>query len=87
MTARNVDIGDYVAAGSGNQLFREARTSPLRVYIRVPQAFTPLVKPGDEADLTLDEFPGRTFQARRSRLMRCLVQRWSSCSTRTKAGN
>lgn len=64
VTARNVDIGDYVAAGSGNQLFREARVSPLRVYIRVPQAFTQLVKPGAEGDLTLNEFPGRTFQAR-----------------------
>jgi RND family efflux transporter MFP subunit len=64
VTARNVDIGDYVAAGSGNQLFSEARVSPLRVYIRVPQAFTPLVKPGAEGDLTLNEFPGRTFQAR-----------------------
>jgi RND family efflux transporter MFP subunit len=64
VTARDIDIGDYVAAGSGNQLFREARLSPLRVYIRVPQAFTPLVKPGAEADLRLNEFPGRTFQAR-----------------------
>jgi RND family efflux transporter MFP subunit len=64
LTARDIDIGDYVAAGSGNQLFREARISPLRVYIDVPQAFTPLVKLGGEADLRLNEFPGRTFPAR-----------------------
>src|SRR5208337_1736533 len=33
LTARDIDIGAYVAAGSGNQLFRMARISPLRVYI------------------------------------------------------
>ena len=64
VTARDIDLGEYVAAGSGNQLFREARISPLRVYINVPQAFTPLVKLGAEADLKLNEFPGRTFPAR-----------------------
>jgi RND family efflux transporter MFP subunit len=41
-----------------------ARISPLRVYINVPQAFTPLVKPGAEVDLKLNEFPGRIFPAR-----------------------
>jgi len=61
LTARNVDIGAYVAAGSGTQLFRVARISPLRVYVNVPQAVAQLVKLGAEADLSLSEFPGRTF--------------------------
>jgi len=64
VTARDIDIGAYVAAGSGNLLFREARISPLRVYVNVPQAFSQLVKSGDEGDLRLSEFPGRTFPAR-----------------------
>jgi RND family efflux transporter MFP subunit len=64
VTARNIDIGAYVAAGSGNQLFRLARISPLRVYIDVPQAVAHLVKLGGEGDLRLSEFPGRTFPAR-----------------------
>ena len=64
VTTRNIDIGDYVAAGSGNQLFREARTSPLRVYIEVPQAVAALVKLGAEGDLKLKGYPGRTFPAR-----------------------
>jgi multidrug efflux pump subunit AcrA (membrane-fusion protein) len=38
LTARAIDIGAYVAAGSGTQLFRVARISPLRVYVNVPQA-------------------------------------------------
>jgi RND family efflux transporter MFP subunit len=61
LTARNIDIGAYVAAGSGNQLFSVARISPLRVYIDVPQAVAQLVKLGAEGDLSLSEFPGRTF--------------------------
>jgi RND family efflux transporter MFP subunit len=61
VTARNTDIGDYIAAGSGTQLFRMQQTSPLRVYVNVPQAFADQVKIGTEGDLTLDEFPGRKF--------------------------
>jgi RND family efflux transporter MFP subunit len=63
VTARDTDIGAYVAAGSGTQLFRVARTSPLRIYVNVPQEFAQLVKIGDEGDLTVPEFPGRTFPA------------------------
>ena len=63
VTARDVDVGAYVANGSGNQLFRVARTSPLRIYVNVPQRDAQLVKIGMEADLTLPQFPGRTFRA------------------------
>ena len=61
VTARNTDIGDYIAAGSGSQLFRMQQTSPLRVYVNVPQTFADLVKIGTEGDVTLDEFPKRKF--------------------------
>jgi RND family efflux transporter MFP subunit len=37
------------------------RTSPLRVYVNVPQIYAQMVKIGTEGDLTLDEFPGRKF--------------------------
>jgi RND family efflux transporter MFP subunit len=63
VTARDVDVGAYVANGSGNQLFRVARTSPLRIYVNVPQRDAQLVKIGMEADLTLPQFPNRTFRA------------------------
>jgi RND family efflux transporter MFP subunit len=63
VTARNTDIGDYVPAGSGTALFRMAATSVLRVYVTVPQTLSSLVKAGQEAELTLNEFPGRTFSA------------------------
>jgi RND family efflux transporter MFP subunit len=63
VTARNTDIGDYVAAGSQTALFRMAATSVLRVYVTVPQAFSSLVKAGEQAQLTVNEFPGQTFPA------------------------
>jgi len=63
VTARDTDIGAYVAAGSGTELFRVARTSPLRIYVSVPQELAQLVNIGVEGDLTLPEFPGRTFVA------------------------
>ena len=63
VTARDVDVGAYVANGTGNQLFRVVRTSPLRIYINVPQRDAVLVKLGMEADLTLPQFPNRTFRA------------------------
>jgi RND family efflux transporter MFP subunit len=64
VTARNTDIGDYIPSGSGTQLFRMQQTSPLRIYVNVPQAFANLVKIGTEGDITLDEFPGQKFVGR-----------------------
>jgi membrane fusion protein (multidrug efflux system) len=63
VTARNIDIGAYVPSGSGTQLFRLARISPLRVYVDTPEAFAPLVHLGDEADLTVNQFPAQKFAA------------------------
>jgi membrane fusion protein, multidrug efflux system len=63
ITERDTDIGAFVPSGSGVQLFRMAQTSPLRVYINVPQTFARFVKPGVKAELTLDELPGRKYPA------------------------
>jgi RND family efflux transporter MFP subunit len=63
VTARDIDVGAYVANGSGHELFRVARTSPLRIYVNVPQRDAQLVKIGMEGDLTLPQFPNRTFRA------------------------
>lgn len=63
VTERDTDIGMFVPSGTGVQLFRMAQTSPLRVYINVPQTFSRFVKAGTQADLTLNELPGRKFPA------------------------
>jgi RND family efflux transporter MFP subunit len=63
VTARNTDIGAYIPLGSGTQLFRVAATSRLRVYVTVPQALSSLIQVGQQAELTVDQFPSRMFPA------------------------
>ena len=64
VTARNTDIGAFIPLGSGTQLFRIARISPLRVYVDVPESFTEFVQVGAKADLTVGRYAGRKFPAR-----------------------
>jgi RND family efflux transporter MFP subunit len=64
VTARNTDIGAFIPLGTGIQLFRMARLSPLRVYVDVPEPFTEFVKVGAEADLTVGQVAGRKYAAR-----------------------
>ena len=40
-----------------------AATSRLRVYVTVPQALSSLIRVGEQAELTVDQFPGRKFLA------------------------
>jgi RND family efflux transporter MFP subunit len=65
ITARNTDVGALIDAGSGGpgkELFHIASTKKLRVYINVPQSYSRDAVPGVEAELTLAEFPGRSFK-------------------------
>jgi membrane fusion protein, multidrug efflux system len=63
ITVRNTDIGQLIAADSGPELFHLAQTDPLRVYVRVPQAYAHAIAPGQKAELTFQELPGRLFTA------------------------
>jgi RND family efflux transporter MFP subunit len=65
ITARNTDVGHLInsgASGPGTELFHIAAIQKLRVYVNVPQQYSPAAKPGLTADLTLAEIPGRRFQ-------------------------
>jgi RND family efflux transporter MFP subunit len=66
ITARNVDIGVLVNAGStstaGRELFHMTAIQTLRVFVAVPEVYSRAARPGSPATLTLDEFPGRSFQ-------------------------
>jgi RND family efflux transporter MFP subunit len=66
ITARNTDIGALINAGqsSGSELFRIADTKKLRVYVRVPEAFASVTKPGMDADLRFAEHANKSFTAR-----------------------
>ena len=64
ITRRNVDVGDLIDAGggAGRVLFTLTQTDPLRVYIYLPQAYSQLVKPGQEVSITQAELRGRVFR-------------------------
>ena len=65
ITARNVDIGVLVNAGStstsGRELFHMTAIHTLRVFVAVPEVYSRAAGPGSTASLTLDEYPGRSF--------------------------
>jgi RND family efflux transporter MFP subunit len=65
ITARNVDIGVLINAGSntsGRELFHMTAIHTLRVFVAVPEVYSRAARPGSIATLTLDEFPGRSFK-------------------------
>jgi membrane fusion protein (multidrug efflux system) len=66
ITARNVDVGALIEAGSAGgptrELFDLAQTDILRVYVDVPQDdYRQALAAGAKAHLTLSQFPGRQF--------------------------
>ena len=68
ITARSTDIGALINAGSsatsnnGKELFHEAATNTLRVYVNVPQMYARSARIGSTAALTFNEFPGQQFR-------------------------
>jgi RND family efflux transporter MFP subunit len=64
ITQRNTDVGALISAGSSSGqkgLFNLAQLDPLRVYVSVPQMYSPSVRQGMTAYLELDEYPGEKF--------------------------
>ena len=65
ITARNVDVGALIDAGSSGgparELFHLAATRRLRVYVNVPQPYSQAMRTGLKAELRLPEYPGKSF--------------------------
>ena len=64
VTARTTDIGALINAGGGGPpMFVVSETSKLRVYVNVPQNYVPSIPVGTHAQITVPEYPGRSFPA------------------------
>ncbi|GLQ97865.1 efflux RND transporter periplasmic adaptor subunit [Dyella mobilis] len=65
VTARDTDVGALVntGGGAGQELFVVSDIHKLRVYVQVPQAYGPSIRPGSDAVLVVPEYPGREFHA------------------------
>lgn len=63
ITQRNTDVGALINAGATGQkgLFDLAQVDPLRVYVSVPQSYSPSVRPGMSAYIQLEEYPTQKF--------------------------
>jgi RND family efflux transporter MFP subunit len=61
ITARNIDIGALVDAGTSRELFRIAASDKLRVYVQAPQNYAAFVKPGMDVKVRFADRPGRDF--------------------------
>ncbi len=64
ITARNVDPGALITAGSSSanrELFRMAKTDELRIFVNVPQSSSVAIHPGETAAIRVGEFRGREF--------------------------
>jgi RND family efflux transporter MFP subunit len=71
ITARNTDIGALINEGAGGsqgqsvvpqELFHMAAVNRLRIFVSVPEVDSDAAQNGAKVPLTLDEFPGETFQ-------------------------
>jgi RND family efflux transporter MFP subunit len=66
VTARNIDVGNYVAIGAGTTaqpLFAVTDQSKLRIYVRVPQNYASYIRPGMTVSFTVPQYPARVFKA------------------------
>jgi RND family efflux transporter MFP subunit len=64
VTARNTDVGALISAGANTtprELFHLAAIGKIRVFVAVPEAYSPSIRNDTEATLTLDEYPGQNF--------------------------
>jgi RND family efflux transporter MFP subunit len=65
VTARNVDVGALIDAGSSGgaqkELFHVAQADRLRVYVNVPQSYAMQVRAQTPVYLTLNEDPGKHY--------------------------
>lgn len=65
LTQRNVDTGTLINAGNGGnatkEMFDLAQIDPMRVYVSVPQSFSPSIHIGLKACLELSELAQRSF--------------------------
>ena len=76
VTARGVDTGTLINAGSGTsgarEMFHMDDEHIMRVYVNVPQIDSPSCTPGTPADLALEEYPGRRFHGKVVRTARAI---------------
>jgi RND family efflux transporter MFP subunit len=65
ITARKTDVGALinVGSGTGSALFQVSDVHKVRIYVQMPQAYAADLRPGLKANLSLPQYPDKTFEA------------------------
>jgi RND family efflux transporter MFP subunit len=89
ITSRSTQIGQLVTAGSAadQPLFTVSDVTRMRIYVRVPQAYSAEIHPGLHAAMTLPEYPGRSFDAVMTRTAGAVDQQSGSVLVELQAAN
>jgi multidrug efflux system membrane fusion protein len=64
LTRRNTDVGSLVNAGNtgaNQELFVVAQIDPIRIYVDVPENYSPSIRKGVAADIQIPELVGEHF--------------------------
>jgi len=75
ITARNVDVGTLVTAGSSTavrEMYRLAQIHPLRVHVSVPQSEAAHIRIGLACEVEIEQLAGRSFPGRVTRTANAL---------------
>ncbi len=64
ITARTIDRGALVTAGTATPLFKLSANDPVRVFVQVPQDAAPGVRIDVAAKVNVREFAGRVFEGK-----------------------
>lgn len=75
ITARNIDVGSLVSAGSASslrELFRLAQIGILRVFVNVPQAEVAAIRPGIPCTVEVERIKGALFEGKVTRTANAL---------------
>jgi RND family efflux transporter MFP subunit len=67
LTKRNIDVGALINAGNSGtnrELFDIAQVDPLRVYVNVPQTYSPAIQIGMKAFLEQNEYQGQRVEGK-----------------------
>ena len=66
VTYRVIDVGTLVNAGNGganHEIFRVADINTMRIFVNVPQTWVEAIHDGQQAELRVQELPGKVFAA------------------------
>ena len=89
VTSRSVEVGALVTAGNGagQAMFKIADVGTLRVFVSVPQTYAPLMRVGEDAQVSVREYPGRSFPGQITRATGALDPATRSMQTEIEVPN